>query len=138
VLIHDDTPRKQWKLAVIEGLNKGEDGLIRSANVRTSSGQTNRPITKLYSLEVTAAEQPTTMDNTREMPATPTQPPPQHRPVCQVALRGRRRVQQWIDSLAYPPFPRGCLVLTDRHYSIIVVSLYCCYCRLCACVLLTL
>jgi len=80
LLIHNDTPRMQWKLAIIEGLNKGEDGLIRLANVRTSTGQTNQPIAKLYPLEVTAAEQPT-MGNTREMPATPaTQPSPQHRP----------------------------------------------------------
>ena len=38
LLIHNDTPRMQWKLAIIEGLNKGEDGLIRSANVRTFTG----------------------------------------------------------------------------------------------------
>ena len=30
VLIHDDTPRIQWKLAIIEQVNKGADGLIRS------------------------------------------------------------------------------------------------------------
>ena len=53
VLIHDDGPRVQWKLAVIEKLSEGGDGLIRAADVRTSSGKTNRPITKLYPLEVT-------------------------------------------------------------------------------------
>ena len=58
VLIHDDTPQIQWRLGVIEHLNKGKDGLARSANVRTSTGQTNRPIAKLYPLEVTAAELP--------------------------------------------------------------------------------
>ncbi|XP_065916009.1 uncharacterized protein [Dysidea avara] len=58
VLIHDDAPRIQWRLGVVEHLNKGNDGFARSANVRTSTGQTNRPITKLYPLEVTAAELP--------------------------------------------------------------------------------
>lgn len=62
VLIHDNTPRIQWRLAVIEEVNEGDDGLIHSANVRTSTERTNHPITKLYSLEVTAtakAEQST-------------------------------------------------------------------------------
>jgi len=74
VLIHDDTPRVQWKLAVIEGVNKGADGLIRSANVRTSTGRTNRPIAKLYPLEVTATEMSgisESCDNTREQPVIP-------------------------------------------------------------------
>jgi hypothetical protein len=52
VLIHDDSPRIKWKLAVIEDLITGNDGLIRAANLRTSTGQTNRPIAKLYPLEV--------------------------------------------------------------------------------------
>ena len=74
VLIHDDTPRIQWKLAIIEKINKGEDGLIRSVNVKTSTGKTNRPITKLYPLEVKAAEQHT-MDSTGETATTTTQLP---------------------------------------------------------------
>ena len=37
ILIHDDTPRIQWKLAIIEDINKEEDGHIRSANVKTST-----------------------------------------------------------------------------------------------------
>ena len=52
VLIHDDKPRVDWRLAVIEELIPGGDGLIRAANLRTSTGKTNRPITKLYPLEV--------------------------------------------------------------------------------------
>ena len=58
VLIHDDTSRVHWRLAVIERLNKGADGLTHSADIRTSTGKTNRPIAKLYPLEVTAAEVP--------------------------------------------------------------------------------
>ena len=63
VLIHDDTPRVQWKLAIIEGVNKGADGLICSTNVRTSTGRTNRPNARLYPLEVTAAETPETSES---------------------------------------------------------------------------
>ena len=63
VLIHDDTPRIQWKLAVIEQVNKGADGLIHSADIRTSTGKTNRPIAKLYPLEISAAETPSRDDD---------------------------------------------------------------------------
>jgi len=76
VLIHDDVPRVQWKLAVIEGVNKGADGLIRSANVRTSTGRTNRPIARLYPLEVTAtgmSRMSESCDNTRDEPAISSQ-----------------------------------------------------------------
>ena len=54
VLIHDDVPRINWRLAVIEKLIIGNDGLVRAANVRTANGRTNRPIVRLYPLEVTA------------------------------------------------------------------------------------
>jgi hypothetical protein len=52
VLIHDDGPRIRWKLAVVEHLIHGNDGLCRAATVRTTSGVTSRPIVKLYPLEV--------------------------------------------------------------------------------------
>ena len=58
VLVHDDTARVNWRLVVIESVNKGEDGLIRSANIRTTTGRTNRPIARLYPLEVTALRIP--------------------------------------------------------------------------------
>ena len=54
MLIHDDVPRINWRLAVIEKLIIGNDGLVRAANVRTANGRTNRPIVRLYPLEVTA------------------------------------------------------------------------------------
>ena len=52
VQIYDDAPRNTWKLAVIDELIKGRDGLIRAANLRTKNGPTNRPISKLYPIEV--------------------------------------------------------------------------------------
>ncbi|XP_069114867.1 uncharacterized protein [Argopecten irradians] len=52
VQVHDDSPRTTWKIAVVEDLVYGRDNLVRSAVIRTSSGITNRPIIKLYPLEV--------------------------------------------------------------------------------------
>ena len=57
VLVHDDTPRVNWKYAVIESVIRGNDGLIRAVNIRTSTGKTTRPITKLYPLEVASTNE---------------------------------------------------------------------------------
>ena len=54
VLVHDDGPRVKWRLAVVEELTYGGDGLVRAANIRTSTGQTNRPVVRLVPLEVSA------------------------------------------------------------------------------------
>ena len=62
VLVHDDTPRINWKLAVVEELIVGNDGLVRAAHIRTAQGRTNRPISKLCPLEVSSEEpQPETV-----------------------------------------------------------------------------
>ena len=47
VLIHDDCPWINWKMAVIESVVTGNDGEVRSANIHTKSGITNRPVMKL-------------------------------------------------------------------------------------------
>ena len=52
VVVNDDCPRLQWKLAVVDDLVKGNDGLIRSAHISTANHKTSRTITRLYPLEV--------------------------------------------------------------------------------------
>ena len=56
VVVHDDTPRLQWKLAVVEELIEGKDGLVHAAHMRTATCKTTRPIVKLYPLEVSSNE----------------------------------------------------------------------------------
>ncbi|XP_065911194.1 uncharacterized protein [Dysidea avara] len=58
VLIHDDTPRATWKMGIVEDLMTGGDGIVRAVTLRTASGLTNRPVTKLYPLELTVTTQP--------------------------------------------------------------------------------
>jgi hypothetical protein len=41
VQIHDENPRSQWKLAVVEELITGRDGFTRAAKIRTKNGVTN-------------------------------------------------------------------------------------------------
>ena len=45
-------PRIKWKLAIVEELMTGNDGHVRAAVVRTSTGHTMRAIVKLYPIEV--------------------------------------------------------------------------------------
>ena len=63
VLIHDETPRTQWKLEVIIQLHRGKDGLVRSVTLRKKGNLISRPIEKLYPLEVLAQE-----DNLQDSP----------------------------------------------------------------------
>lgn len=58
VSLHDDGPRVNWRLTVVTRLLVGGDGLTRAAEIRTSTGTTNRPITKLYPLEVNSSTIP--------------------------------------------------------------------------------
>jgi len=57
VVVHDDVPRSRWQLAVIEELIEGPDGGIKAATIRTNTGKTNRPVTKLFPLEVNAVNE---------------------------------------------------------------------------------
>ena len=57
VLVHDDIlPRLKWKLGLVTEVYVGADGLVRSAEVKIGKVLTNRPISKLYPLEVTAQD----------------------------------------------------------------------------------
>jgi len=100
VLVHDDTSRSRWQLAIIEELIKG---FTRAAKIRTKSGNTNRPIAKLYPLEVNSTSETTaTTDNvipdgqvsndisTISCPSVPRA----------TALKGRERIKDWTNTLS--------------------------------------
>ena len=112
VLVHDDTPRASWKLAVIEDVITGHDGLIRAVNIRTSSGRTNRPISRLYPLEITSKTdvEPVNSDATNsrdkldsESNQQNTSQPQDIRPTRQAAMKARARVAEWTSVLRGPP-----------------------------------
>ena len=52
VLVHDDGPRANWRLAVVIDVVTGHDRLIRSVHIHTNTGRTNHPISRLYPLEI--------------------------------------------------------------------------------------
>ena len=108
VLVHDDVPRVNWQLAVIEDVVRGSDGMIRAAHIRTKNGRTNRPIARLYPLEVhhtdsankMVSEDPQLSDKP-EVPQDKAQPVV--RPTRNTAVRAREKVRDWIEILKAPP-----------------------------------
>ena len=66
VVVHDNTPRLQWKLAIIEDLIKGNDGLVLAAHIRTENCRTTKPIVKLYPLEVANSDDQSPVDSTEQ------------------------------------------------------------------------
>ena len=100
VLVHDDSKRVNWKLAVIESVNKGKDNMIRSAIIRTATGRTNRPISRLYPLEVSAAEATVKQPVALERSDSPIHP---KRPIREAAEKGRIQMKEWITSIRGPP-----------------------------------
>ena len=57
VVVHDDKPRLQWRLAIVEELIRGRDNLVRAAHIRMGTYKTMHPIVKLYPLEVSSEDQ---------------------------------------------------------------------------------
>ena len=105
VLIQDDTPRIDWKLAVVEELIEGKDGLVRAAHIRTAQGRTNRPISKLCPLEVSSdesqaecVEMPDSPDSEATAATEAILPRPQRRS----KEKAREQISSWIRDLGGP------------------------------------
>ena len=108
VLIHDEKPRLNWKLAVIEDLLMGNDGCVRAANVRTGNYVTSRPISKLYPLEVSSTDSNLQREVTRgelNKQSTNSQPTDtnKERPRRKAAEKARSQISEWTKELCRPP-----------------------------------
>ena len=111
--IHDDGPRLKWHLAVVQELQRGNDNLVRSAIIRTANGVTNRPISKLYPLEVNVGTnvlrgEPQVAGNDDDddvSDASPQQDVKTSIPSCPprlAAVKARTRVAEWNKVLRGP------------------------------------
>ena len=108
VIIHDDTPRTTWKLAVVEKLITGLDGITRAAEIRTANGKINRPITRLFPLEVKEVESSKEVQQVQQV-----QPPEadvntentmlRDRPTREATVAARKRLKQWADIIRTLP-----------------------------------
>ena len=107
VIIHDDTPRTMWKIAVVKDLVTGGDGLVRAATLRTANGTTNRPITKLYPLELNETESLTDIETKEEHSSTDSvnlsESAVDTRPQRRSAQRATIQMKKWARVLAAAP-----------------------------------
>ena len=100
---------------MIEGLTKGNDGMVHSATIRTKNGITNRPVVKLYPLEVTSdagslRDQMTELSDNDEGNVTETDvAETDHsaqvrvRPRRKAAERAQQRILEWTGCTRAPP-----------------------------------
>ena len=122
VLVHDDAPRMNWKLAVIEGLITSSDGLTQAANIRTATGKTNRPITRLYPMELSSSTENITSDvhneeqsteensnsvrnieSSTDTAVTSAHPEVGCRPRREAARKAKKQMMEWNKVLVDPP-----------------------------------
>ena len=96
-------------MAVVEELVRGADGYIRAAQIRYDEGRKkNRPIAKLYPLEVTSSsnndvtktENSTTTTATSDVPASI--PSRESRPTRSSATKAQQNIAEWSRELLLP------------------------------------
>ncbi|XP_070562160.1 uncharacterized protein [Ptychodera flava] len=96
--VNDTSRRINWELATVEKLNYGNDGIIRSAGIRTANGHTNRPIIKLYPLEINANTTQQATENNDHVNTTGNQATSSERPPTRTAAAiARCRIQDLND-----------------------------------------
>jgi len=129
VIFHDDTPRTTWKMAIVEDLIFGRDGLVRAraAHIRTANGITSRPIPKLYPIEVNEANKVAveSKDNpTRQSSNGSDQS--KSKDSCTQRASARKatdKVKEWIQLLSAPPED----VTADELYNCLSILYTCVY-----------
>ncbi|XP_065920288.1 uncharacterized protein [Dysidea avara] len=87
---------------VVQELQRGNDSLVRSATIRTANGFTNRPISKLYPLEVNAGKNAIEDDNDDQVSTPEAEPLSSSRPPRSAAVKARMRVSEWSKILRGP------------------------------------
>jgi len=101
VLVHDEKPRLQWQMAIVEEIIRSTDGKVRSVNIRTVGGRTNRPIEKLYPLEVRVGApedaSPASLNHppSEREEAASTQPE-SRRPIRKAKVAATKKIAGWI------------------------------------------
>ena len=81
----------------------GLDGYTQAAEIRTATGKTNRPIARLFPLEVTEdVSDPQTSDNHDTDALNGTMDCQPDRPTRQATIVARRRLREWSDMIRAP------------------------------------
>ena len=81
---------------------QGLDGHVRVANIRTKTGKTNRPIAKLYPLEITAQTEQLVPKSRNEDDEQPQQESSRNNK-RKAAIRAGECIKEWSRDLRVPP-----------------------------------
>ena len=102
VIVHNEGPRSTWRLAVVKALHRGHDGLVRAADIRTSTGETSRPIAKLYPLDISEGEQTSTRKAAVKDLTDSCESVPSSRRARRAAVKARQCMAEWSKELGPP------------------------------------
>ena len=105
--MHDDCVCVNWKLAVLERFVERKYGSLHSATIHTKNGVTNRPVSKLYPLEVTANNTASIQsqvakgkgvdeDDLKVTISELTSQEVNSHPKCRAAEQARQQIMQWL------------------------------------------
>ena len=89
VQIEGDGSRLKWKTAIIEEVARGNDGVPRSATLRTVTGRTTRPLAKLYPLELCVENSDNSDENTQKQRLYPGRIS---------AVKAKEKIKTWTNS----------------------------------------
>ena len=107
VIVCDDAPRAQWKLAIVERLIFGSDDLARAAEIRTAGGRTNRLIARLIPSEVNvndeAQNEQLKATHATNASISDSSNNPVERPTRQATIMARNRLKQWAEMIHAAP-----------------------------------
>ena len=100
VLVHSNVnSRLQWPLADVTKLNSGNDGCVRSVEIRTKQGITNRPIAKLYPLEITLNKSECDFNDSGLLHKNCDSVPSFERQKRKTAIKANELIQKWTREL---------------------------------------
>ena len=88
-------------MTVAESLVTGKDNGVCSANIRTRNGVTNRPVTKLYPLEVTDKSNVELIHKENVIKDASDTVTTNH-PRRDAAQRERQRIAEWVECIEAP------------------------------------
>ena len=99
-------------MAVVEDLIVGEDGLMRAATIRTTSGMTTRPITKLYPVELNETDEVNLgVEKSHSVPSGLADSRNKNSRLQRAAARkATDQVKEWVSVLSAPPPPEDVTV----------------------------
>ncbi len=132
-MVHEDNHKRlHWPLAVVTKLFPGNDGLVRYAELRMKGVISNRPIKKLYPLEVTATvteakdehEVNAGEGHTESRTFNPTKQKPITRPVRHAATKAKDVIRNWISQLRPNPDLKSTHTQYTMHILNITLDIY--------------